>query len=197
MIEDILRMKCLSLFEIYFRLFDDPKDFEKLCTVLGRIQTIRIDCCDKMNFSSLKVLSVYAGNLKNISLVGIKDESITTSVILSHFKTLASLEIIFEDSYNTSLIFHDLMKFDNASSSVTFKWPKLQYLNIICNRPNFEEGKLINEVKRNTPRKPGQLLMRHVHFYDDPRYQILVRLSKKLHIFDSPLCKGRFELNNL
>uniref|UniRef100_A0A0N5BSH6 F-box domain-containing protein n=1 Tax=Strongyloides papillosus TaxID=174720 RepID=A0A0N5BSH6_STREA len=197
MTEDISRMKCLSLFVTYFRLFGDPEDFEKLCTALGRIQTIRIHFCSKITLSSLIVLSTYARNLKNISLVGIEDQSITTSIILSHFKTLESLEIIFGGSYNTSLIFHDLMKFDNASGSVTFKWPKIQHLNIICNRPNFEEEKLINEVKINTPRKSGQLLMRDIDYYDYPAYQILVRLSKKSHIFDSPLCGGTFNLSCL
>uniref|UniRef100_A0A0N5BN04 F-box domain-containing protein n=1 Tax=Strongyloides papillosus TaxID=174720 RepID=A0A0N5BN04_STREA len=196
-IEDILRMKCLSLFEIYFSLFDDPEDFEKLCTALDRIQTIRIHYCKKMNFNCLKVLSVYANNLKNMSLINIDSESITIGKILSHFKTLESLEIIFVDSYDAYLVFNDLMKFDNTESSATFKWPKIQHLNIICNRPNFEEEKLIDEVKRNTPRKPGQLLMRNILFYNNPAYQILARLSKKAHIFDNPLCNGRFVLEHL
>uniref|UniRef100_A0A0N5BSH5 F-box domain-containing protein n=1 Tax=Strongyloides papillosus TaxID=174720 RepID=A0A0N5BSH5_STREA len=151
MTEDILRMKRLSLFEMHFSLFDNSNDFEKLCTSLGRIQTIRIHDCGKMNIRSLYVLSAYAKNLKNMSLNGVNDKSITTSIILSHFKTLDSLEIIFENLYDAVLVFNDLMEFDNASGSVTFNWPKIQHLNIICNRPNFEEEKLINEVKKNTP----------------------------------------------
>uniref|UniRef100_A0A0K0EVX3 F-box/LRR-repeat protein n=1 Tax=Strongyloides venezuelensis TaxID=75913 RepID=A0A0K0EVX3_STRVS len=190
-------MKYLSVFEIYLNLFDDPKDFEMLCGALGKIQTIRIGSCEKMNFSTLKLLSVYARNLKNISLIGVDSESITSSKILSLFKTLQSLEIMFYNSYDAELVFNDLIKFDNSDSSVTFKWPKIQYLNIICNRPSFDEKKLIDEVKRNTPRKPGQLLMRDILYYDDPSYQILVRLSKKSHVFDSPLCNGRFVLQNL
>uniref|UniRef100_A0A0N5BN05 F-box domain-containing protein n=1 Tax=Strongyloides papillosus TaxID=174720 RepID=A0A0N5BN05_STREA len=194
--EDILRMKYLSVFEVYFYLFGHPNDFKKLCTSLGRIETIRIHYCKKMNLRSLMTLSVYAGNLKNISLVGINDESIRTSIILSHFKNLESLEIIFRNSYSTFRVFKDLMNYD-CKKGFVFNWPNLQYLNIICNRPNFEHEIYLDQLKRNTPRKSGQLLIRNILFYDNPAYQILARLSKKAHIFDSPLCNGRFELNNL
>uniref|UniRef100_A0A0K0EVX4 F-box domain-containing protein n=1 Tax=Strongyloides venezuelensis TaxID=75913 RepID=A0A0K0EVX4_STRVS len=195
--EDISRMKKLSVFEIYFSLFDNPKDFEMLCGALGKIQTTRIHHCKKMNFSSLKVLSYYAGNLKNMSLIDIESETITTDRILSYFKALESLEIIFKDSYDTYLVFNDFIKFNSNEVFITFKWPKVQHLNIICNRPNFKLVRLFNKVIRNTPRKPGQLLVRDIIYYDNPSYQILVRLSKKLHVFDSPLCDGRFELKNL
>uniref|UniRef100_A0A0N5CC40 F-box domain-containing protein n=1 Tax=Strongyloides papillosus TaxID=174720 RepID=A0A0N5CC40_STREA len=156
------KMKNLLTLEVY--LDEMPKYFDcsKLFCILNlNLKDIKlVGCSNNLKVNDLKTLSIHCPNIENIYLDDIERRDITIRLITSLFKKLKGLHLKFTRSYSTRNVINDLIKTDKTNGIHMLNWPNLNFLCVRFCLPNLFEKILLNGMDKNTPRRPGQFLLR-------------------------------------
>uniref|UniRef100_A0A0N4ZUN6 F-box domain-containing protein n=1 Tax=Parastrongyloides trichosuri TaxID=131310 RepID=A0A0N4ZUN6_PARTI len=157
--EELYLMENLTTLEIDFDLI---LSFHEFCISLrNNLKNVKINKCSGLKLYDIKKLSETHENIENLKLVGVYYyESITYKSILTLFRNLKGLSIQYDFMAFPKGLIYELKKKNENNLTFLLEWPKLNILNILFYDFKSKEKRILNEMERNTARKPGHFLIR-------------------------------------
>uniref|UniRef100_A0A0N5B8N8 F-box domain-containing protein n=1 Tax=Strongyloides papillosus TaxID=174720 RepID=A0A0N5B8N8_STREA len=177
-LQGLSKMRNLRTFEIDCMLMPESFNFSNLFDVFnGNLKNIKLcSCSTHLKANDLKTLSKYCPNIENICLEDVEECEITIKLITSLFKNLKGLKLDYLHYFSCVNVINDLIKKDKINENHRLDWPNLNFLSVYFDIPTEVEKGILDAMDKNTPRKPGQfLLKRDVFHRDSYAWQIIIQ----------------------
>lgn len=147
---------------------------EFCCKMPPNLSVLYLHRCDILSFDELKLISESSPKIETLILHDLRDSDICDlDKLKTIFKNVRYVDFTVSEKYASSIVLKSLTdekKTDNGEVKLVLKWPSFSIFTckFLCVVKGLNNG--FKELERNTPRSPGQFIIKTPRLRNDSEY---------------------------